>query len=323
MRELSIPAAVNDPMSSFPKNVVDSVGAPLEAQAETLFLQRVFAALRERMGDGFPKLTFVVHRRVAGEFAGKPIRLDPGGPDRVLIVIADEREVFPCEEFLSYRAVFRAYGAPAGGASKIHAFPVGYLNAAGAAEAVDFEHRRSTVFFSGYLNRNRIDLYKQFRPVWWLPRRNLSRNRYVREIGRRAIEKLTKERSFPNAVPGGHVAFTEWFGKGLAPEEYALTLANTKIALCPPGFVSHETIRHWEAMRLGCVVISAPLPPNRFYKESPIIQLQDWSELKPLLEDLLAHPDRLLALHRATVDWWNRVCSETAVADYMAEILDP
>lgn len=308
---------------SFPPNVVDSVGARLEAHGETLFLQRIFAALRERMGGDFAKLTFVVHRRVFGEFAGKPIRLDPGGPDRVLIVIADECEVFPCEEFSSYRAVFRAYGAPAGGASGIHVFPVGYLNAAGAMEAVDFEQRRRTVFFSGYLNRNRIDLYKQFRPVWWLPRRNLSRNRYVREIGRRAIEKLTKERSFPEAVPGGHVAFTEWFGKGLPPEEYARYLADTKIALCPPGFKSHETIRHWEAMRLGCVVISAPLPPNRFYKDSPILQLQDWSELKPLLADLLANPDRLLALHRATVDWWNRVCSEQAVAEYMAEILDP
>jgi len=310
-------------ISVSPPNVVDSVGAPLKAYGETVFLQRVFAALRERMGDGFAKLTFVVHRRGSGEFAGKPIRLDPGGPDRVLIVISDEREVFPCEEFLSYRAVFRAYGAPMGGGSKIHAFPVGYLNAVGGAQVIDFEERHNTVFFSGYLNRNRIDLYKQFRQVWWLPKKNLSRNRYLREISRRAIEKFTKERSFPGAIPGGHIAFTEWFGTGIVPEEYARILADTKLAICPPGFVSHETIRHWEAMRLGCVVISAPLPPNRFYKDSPILQLQDWSELKPLLAELLAHPDRLLALHRDTVDWWNRVCSEQAVAKYMAEILRP
>ena len=59
------------------------------------------------------------------------------------------------------------------------------------------------------------------------------------------------------------------------------------------------------------------------YYTIKFLQLQDWSELKPLLADLLANPDRLLALHRATVDWWNRVCSEQAVAEYMAEILDP
>ncbi len=310
------------PVPVFPSNVVGSTGMPLEAHGETVFLDRIFSALRERMGDNFGKFTFVVHRRVFGEFAGKPIQLNPGGPDRVLIVIADEREVFPCEEFLSYRAVFRAYGDPGGGASGVHVFPVGYLNAAGLAETAPFDQREITGFFSGYLNRNRLDVFKQFRPVWWLPKRNLSKNKYVREIARRAIEKLTRERSFPDAIPGGQVAFTEWFGKGLAPDDYARTLANTKIALCPPGFESHETIRHWEAMRLGCVVISAPLPPNRFYKDSPIFQLEDWSELKPLLEDLLAHPDKLLARHLATVDWWNRVCSESAVADYMAGILE-
>lgn len=308
--------------NSFPPNVVNSLGVPLEAHGETVFLGRVFKALEARLRDDFRRFTFVVHRRVFGEFAGKEIALDPGGPDRVLIVIADEREVFPCEEFQSYRAVFRAYGAPAGGASGVHAFPVGYLNAAGLAESVDFDGRRITAFFSGYLNRNRLDLYKQFRPVWWLPKRNLSKNKYVREVARRAVEKLTKERSFPDAIPGGQVAFTQWFGKGLAPEEYARTLADTKIALCPPGFESHETIRHWEAMRLGCVVISAPLPPNRFYKDSPILQLEDWSELKPTLARLLENPDELRHRHQATVDWWNRVCSETAVADYMAEVLE-
>lgn len=306
----------------FPPNVVGSTGEPLEAHGETVFFRRVFSALRERMRDDFGKFTFVVHRRVFGESAGMPIRLDPGGPDRVLIVIADECEVFPCEEFRSYHAVFRSYGAPSGGESRIHAFPVGYLNAAGLAEPVDFERRTITAFFSGYLNRNRLDLYKQFRPVWWLPKKNLSTNRYVREVGRRAIEKLTRERSFPDAIPGGHIAFTEWFGKGLAPYEYARTLADTKIALCPPGFKSHETIRHWEAMRLGCVIISAPLPPNRFYRDSPIFQLEDWSELKPTLARLLENPAELRLRHQATVDWWTRVCSEEAVADYMAGVLE-
>jgi hypothetical protein len=305
---------------TFPANVVNSLGAPLDAQGETVFLQRVFNALLERMRDDFQRFTFVVHRRVFGEFAGKPIQVDAGGENRVLIVIADEREVFPCEEFLSYRAVFRSYGAPVGGSSRIHSFPVGYLNAAGGTEPVDFNQREYSVFFSGYLNRNRLDLYKQFRPVWWLPRKNL-RSRYTKEIARRAVERLTSERSFPDAIPGGHIAFTEWFGKGLAPEDYARTLANTQIALCPPGFESHETIRHWEAMRLGCVVISAPLPPNRFYKDSPIIQLTDWSQLRPILTDLLAHPEKLQHLHSSTVDWWDKRCSEAAVAGYMAEIL--
>lgn len=303
---------------SFPRNIVNSHGVPLDAQGETLFLKRVFNALSERMRDDFQRFTFVVHRRVFGEFAGKPIQLDRGGKGRILLVIADEKEVFPVEEYQDYEHVFRAYGNPDG--SVCHPFPVGYHNAAGAAEPVAFGQRGIPVFFSGYLNRNRVDFYKQFRPIRWLPRRNLG-NRYVKELARRAVERLTRERDFPDVIPGGRISFTEWFGKGLAPEEYAKTLANTKIALCPPGFVSHETIRHWEAMRLGCVVISAPLPANRFYEGSPIIQLEDWSELKPLIAELLADPARLRSLHEDTVAWWNSRCSETAVADYMAAIL--
>ncbi len=58
----------------------------------------------------------------------------------------------------------------------------------------------------------------------------------------------------------------------------------------------------WEDPKLiGCVVISAPLPANRFYKDSPIIQLSDWSQLRPLLKHLLADPEELFSRHIATV----------------------
>jgi hypothetical protein len=308
--------------STFPNNIVNSIGKPLEAHGETVFLQRLFGALQERMRSDFHRFTFVVHRWSYHEKKGASIDLLPGDATKVLIILADEREVFPAEDFSNYRAVFRAYGNPPGGSSRIFPFPIGYLNAAGSTDAKPFDQRTIDLFFSGYLNRNRLDFYKQFRPVWWLPKRNLPHNKYVREIARRAVEKLTKERDFPNAVPSGRIAFTEWFGKGLPPDQYAKTLANTKIAICPPGFISSETIRHGEAMRLGCVVISAPLPPNRFYKDSPIIQLQDWSELKPLLKDLLSNPEELRLRHEATVDWWDRKFSEAAVADYMASVLE-
>lgn len=307
--------------SVFLHNIVNSIGAPLDAQGETVFLQRVFDALAERMCSDFHRFTFVVHRWSYHEKKGANIELLPGDPTKVLIVLADEREVFPVEDFSSYRAIFRAYGDPPGGSSRVFPCPIGYLNAAGSTDARPFDQRAIDLFFSGYLNRNRIDLYKQFRPIPWLPKRNLI-GRYPRELARRLVEKLCHERNFDDAFPASSISFTEWFGKGLEPTVYARTLADTKIALCPPGFVNNETIRHWEAMRLGCVVISAPLPSNRFYKDSPIIQLDDWSELRPLLKGLLSDPDQLQLRHEATVDWWKRKCSEAAVADYMASVLE-
>jgi hypothetical protein len=307
--------------TTFPPNIVNSIGAALDAGGETVFLQRLFGALQKRMRSDFHRFTFVVHHWSYHEKKGAHIELLPGDAAKVLIVLADEREVFPTENFSSYRAVFRAYGDPPCDSSRIFPFPIGYLNAAGSTDSKSFDQRSRCLFFSGYLNRNRIDIYKQFRPIPWLPKRNLI-GRYPRELARRLVEKLCPEKSFDDAFPASSVSFTEWFGKGLEPAVYARTLADTKIALCPPGFISSETIRHWEAMRLGCVVISAPLPPNRFYKGSPIIQLQDWSELKPLLKDLLLAPEELQLRHKATVDWWERKCSEDAVADYMASVME-
>lgn len=301
-------------------NVVNSTGSPVEVTDDSIFLERLFDSLRQEMRGDFQRFTFVVHRRTHGELPGRTIRLDPGGPDRVLLLLADECEVFPVEDFRSYKAIFRAYGFSRGGATRVHSLPVSYLNAAGLAEPMPFQERSHSVFFSGCLNSSRVDIYRQFAPLPLLPRRNLP-VRQVRELVRRVIARSGGARDFDSAFPGGCIRFTNAFGAGMAPEEYARTLANSKIALCPPGFVSQETIRHWEAMRLGCIVISGPLPPNRFYRGSPIIQLRNWADLRPIVEDLLAHPAEMLAIHHATTAWWRDVCSEPAVAREIAAVL--
>lgn len=306
----------------YPPNVVNGKGSRPQADNDSLFLGRLFDELRIRMREDFSRFTFVVHQWAFGQIRGNTaIPLDPGSAERVLILTADEREVFPVEAFSSYRAIFRAYGNPSETATGIHPFPVGYLNAAGGASPIPFDERPTSLFFSGYLNRNRVDVFKQFRPIAWLPRRNL-RSRYTKELARRAVERFCPERSFDDAALGARIGFTEWFGKGLEPHDYARILSGTKIALCPPGFVTSETIRHWEAMRLGCVIISAPLPSSHFYQNSPIIELDDWSKLKPMLKELLADPQQLRQRHEATANWWNDVCSEPAVANYMATVLE-
>lgn len=302
-----------------PPNVVDSLGQPPYVTGESLFLQRIFVELRRELGDRFHEFTFVVHRWKFGERDERPISLDPGGPGRILILICDEKGFFPLQRFPGYEFVFRAYGKPYP-RTTWHPFPIGYFEAAGKEVPISFEHRKNSVFFSGYLNRNRIDLYKQFTRLFWLPRRNLP-GRHLRELARRIVEKFCRKRNFSDQISGSIIQFTEWFGKGLPPEEYARTLADTKIALCPPGFVSHETIRHWEAMRMGCVIISAPLPAIPFYEGSPIIQLEDWSELRPLLDRLLADPAELMKRHLAMREWWENVASEPAIARYMAGII--
>lgn len=145
----------------------------------------------------------MVHRWKFSEKDENTIALDPGGPGRILILICGEKEVFPLRRFPGYDFVFRMYGKPLPQDSW-HPFPIGYFQAAGTEEPVPFGLRTHTLVFSGYLNRNRIDIYKQFQRLFWLPRRHLS-SRHLRELARRIVEKFCRKREYSGEIPGSIV----------------------------------------------------------------------------------------------------------------------
>jgi hypothetical protein len=301
-----------------PENVLSGDGGRPKIHSEHVFFSNVFRELKKRMGSDFEKWSFTLHYCPHTKSEGKGTGLfRADGRRNALILLADERGRFTADEVAGFDVIFQQYLSGDKYGSRHHPFPVAYQDAVGLADFVNFEDRKIKIFFSGYLNRNRVNLYKQFRRVWWLPARDIPPSRYIREFFRRAVEKLCPERDFSVRYPSSIIRFTEWFGKGLAPADYAAILSNTQIAVCPPGFISSETIRHWEAMRLGCVIISAPLPENIFYKNCPIITIQDWSQIHDTLKELVGNPEELKKIHTATVIWWRDVCCENAVANYM------
>jgi len=102
--------------------------------------------------------------------------------------------------------------------------------------------------------------------------------------------------------------------------EYADRLMRARICLCPRG-MSLETYRYFEAMRYGCIVIAERCPDHWFYRESPAIVVNEWTRLEGVLSDLLGDPDRMRRVHAASLTYWTEVCSERALAKYMAGIL--
>ena len=103
-------------------------------------------------------------------------------------------------------------------------------------------------------------------------------------------------------------------------QAYVELMAQTKICLASRG-TAHETLRIYEALKLGCVVISDRLPAHPFYRNSPIIQIREWSEAPAILERLVDNPDRLEALHRESLRFWATTLSEQALARYYADAL--
>ena len=104
------------------------------------------------------------------------------------------------------------------------------------------------------------------------------------------------------------------------PEVYAHKMAQSKLALCPRG-TSHETSRIYEAMRSGCAVIAARQLPTWFTEGWPVIEIDDWGDIKDVADALLSDEKRLQDISNQTRLWWEEKCSEEAVAQYMAREL--
>ena len=109
-------------------------------------------------------------------------------------------------------------------------------------------------------------------------------------------------------------------GRRLNPEEYTQALSNAKIALAPRGNFD-ETFRLFEAAKLGCVIVSDPLPRRWYYQNCPLVSIHKWSALPDVLKDLLADPAKLAELSLRTRQWWDTVLSKDAVAKYIIEQL--
>lgn len=104
----------------------------------------------------------------------------------------------------------------------------------------------------------------------------------------------------------------------LGPEAYTEKLAGAKIALAPRGNME-ETNRLIEGAKLGCVVVSEPLPARWYFLNCPAVILQRWSELPDILRNLLNDPVKLKELSLQGLRWWESTVSEPAVARFIAQ----
>jgi hypothetical protein len=229
--------------------------------------------------------------------------------------LGDEEGTIPHELSRDLRLNLKSYWPISESVGNMHPFPLCGSSAVLERDPIPFEKRRTNVFFSGNLNANRVDFYRQFIPWGRIPAGNLPllmRKLIARGLGTRPGRLMPRDfsASFPDSV----ISFTGGFAQGYPPGEFAARLADARIALCPPGFTSHETIRHFEAMSHGCVILSAKLPKNFMYQASPVTEIENWGTLYSVLTDMINRPSRLAEISQSTYEWWDRVLSPKAIA---------
>lgn len=273
---------------------------------ESVYLWRVFDSLRTILKSDFDSYRFVV---LAGQTSDSSDFSHLRTAKTVVLNISDETSSIPAALCSNVLAVFKNYLPSEKLVSNLFSLPLGYAKSTLEMPPVAVSERPQNVFFSGNLNSRREPLFKAVaKPTTAL-------------LPRLLFRLLKQEVCCDQAFPQSYIRFTTGFGKGLAGEIYAGHLRDSKFTLCPGGFQSNETFRHFESMRAGSIVISEPLPPLRFYQGSPIVIIEDWRQLSTLLTSLLSSPASLAERQQKTLDWWNQHCSESATAEYIASTL--
>lgn len=174
---------------------------------------------------------------------------------------------------------------------RVFPFPLGYLTNFSGTSSVPINEREFDYSFAGTFNGNGRDkMYQQLE-----------------------VRKNDGKKKFWN--------MTNSWGTGLSMEEYSKLLSQTKIALCPSGYVSTESFRIFEAARCGCVLIVDDIPTNLWYYDGfPGIVVKDWSDLS-VIETLLADTNMLEDISNKTTRWYEQCISPKAVAAYIEKTI--
>lgn len=293
--------------------------SPWKADPKSIYgqhLDNVLKKLESRMGNLYFEYRFLVYEHNLHQ----PMpEFKLTGDDVILIFISDENSTVPESISDQFFAIFKSYYPLEENHGNILAFPIGYSNSAAMIKHVPFEQRKYDASYAGNFLGNRLDFYRQFSLLRFFPPFPI-RNRKIIALYFKLLRKLKifKARKYNNDFGTSMVYWSDGFAKGLSREEYADIISNTRIALCPKGFISTECFRLMETMMIGCVIVSADLPPSRWYKDSPIIVVKDWLNIKKTVNALIQDPDKLRELHVRTLQWWDEVCSDEATAKYLA-----
>jgi len=283
------------------------------ACCETEYFENVLFCIKSALQSAFGDYIFVLYAdsRIVENSMYDFIADNSKIKKVVVLYFSDEKSTIPHSLMQTgVYAVFKNYMPTELLYGNLFHLPLGYLKTTKHFPVVDINKRKINVFFSGALHGTRLKFFKNFTVIRFLPMRYwLSVFHYFKKL---------VSHTYDSFYPSSYIRFNKHgFRSGMSPQLYSEMLYDSKIALCPKGILSAETFRHFEAMRAGCVIISEQLPQTFFYQGSPMLSIDDWSQVDSIIKDLLRSPEKLAGIHRRTLVWWEEVCSERAVAGYI------
>jgi hypothetical protein len=279
---------------------------------EAAYLEDFFKNLQEKIGSLFKIFHFhILHLNLG---TGR-IDLPHFGKNHILLWLSDESSQLPEDIPSKFGLVLKSYHLPKNSPPNVLPFPLCGSSAVIHKEPSPFGSRHTSVFFSGNLNKNRAELFYRlkFHFIDIIP--CFPNSILIQGILSQLARKLPFNRDLSYIISDSTIIFNQTFRSGFAENEYAKILSDSRICICPRGFSTPETIRHYEAMRLGCVLLSSPLPNSPYYFGSPIIEIPSWRNIRKKIISMLSNQEELCSISNATLNWWNERISPNAVAE--------
>lgn len=191
--------------------------------------------------------------------------------EKVMVFItSDEQGIFP-SEFLTHpdMYLFTQYNS---------SFPLGYTpQTRPILEKLGYTKKTREWFFAGQVNH--------------------TRRKQMAEV----LEKLEE------ITPGKNFYPTDGFAKGLEHLDYFKYLSEAATAICPPGNVSHESFRVYEALEAGCVPILDEISAqnkrgywDKLFMMHPLPVVKDYENELPSL--IIEAQD--IHLRNYVFSWW-------------------
>jgi hypothetical protein len=287
------------------KNIIDNIG---EEKQLVGFELEVFNILKKKL-KGFKDYLFVIYGNNGNDL---PLSRHIQHDKKVLIWRSNENKLNRVDELKkNYKHIFTNYYFDNTNSTSLQ---LGYHTETKNKTIIPIKERLFGISFTGCLNRNRIQIASTLTniPIKWL------------SLGMVFNKKLTLK--IVNGIikwkyPKDYYQFNDGFNNGLNEEDYNFILKNTKIALCPKGWVNQETFRLYESMKWGCVVISEDLPNRSYYKGIPIIKVKDWSEGIRIAKELINDTNELEKLSKQNIQYYKDSLSPEASADLIIKKL--
>ena len=287
-------------------NVIDDFYDPYVVDKNT-HLGQTFMYLKEHM-DSFDEHMFITYMKDTWAY---PNTVDLEHHKKVLIS-SSEHNVTPLTQIKhNYRHVFAQYYWDEEGVTSI---PLGCFSN-NETSIKPMKERMYNTTFIGCLNRNRTQLASLLSGV---PRMFMFLGFYLNDPKMmKFINHMVKWRH-----PRDFYSFNPDFNTGVKGDVFTNILNNSKICLVPKGWTNSETYRLYEAMNAGCVVICEKLPDRKYFKNIPVIQVDNWKQGLKKVRELLKDDSLLEELSIKSKMFYDEFLSPIATAKIIMEKLE-